>query len=872
MTLELKDISTSSGGTFSTSAFGTVARPKIVTPVENALRGMAKLHNAMHGAKPGCRANVSALRAVYRRGAAAYKPSRHPAVGRRRWAMRRVKAHMQLLASGQRPHPRYKNDDDLLPAGHPLAATTIAGRKALLAVEGHPERPAPPSRSAADLLAGLAHKTATDALDRLEVKAAWSPDKHPRDHRGRFIHIGGAVNALIDGKSQAGTVMSTRGQSVRVRTADGAEHTVAASATEVTDHVGEHQSLPELAHAHTDAERKAKQLAKANHPEAGAWAERQAALGDAIKTRTKAGESIHEPYAPQAAQEDLATPGGLHKHLTGGAHGDAAVPPFGPDDQAAHEQMHARAHALGADHSHAPPAAASAVPDPGWGKPYGSDGGPSYVTGDGTPVFMFRKGQAVRFYDGSGQQVGPDQTNVAPAVAYAHSQGWAPPPVAGDHALPGEADTRPDGSDWGSGYAPGDPRSDPAYDKYVANLDAQTETALADYGDTKDRHDHIDGVPGAYTAERQAQHDAIVDELLGSYKTMPRERKAVMLAGPPGAGKSTVIKQLGHQFGVESDDKGNPTNYATVNPDNIKEMMIARGMVDPVYASYGLGPQETATLIHEESSNIAKALHRALLAHGTNTIVDGTFSGPIDKNVGKINDLRASGYTVTGVLVDGDIERSLINAGARHRKNQQTNELDIPDLTIGGTRLQGRYVPIRHIEAQRPTGQWSDIMDRPHQSQNAENFEAAKDVFNGGIRIFDNSAGVQKLLYSEEPEPGGTPRVEPLGDKHLEKLATGTVGQVSNHDLPGVIALGLRKATETGRPHYVQAGPTGYGAHPAPVSRDYVHVTPAGHVTQVQRDPATGQITRTPMPRPDVEKLVDHYVKPAKDGGGSPRA
>ena len=61
-------------------------------------------------------------------------------------------------------------------------------------------------------------------------------------------------------------------------------------------------------------------------------------------------------------------------------------------------------------------------PDVNWGQQYGGSG-PSFQTPNG-PVWMFRKGQAVRFYDQSGQQVGPEQSNVAPATAYALSEGW----------------------------------------------------------------------------------------------------------------------------------------------------------------------------------------------------------------------------------------------------------------------------------------------------------------------------------------------------------------------------------------------------------------------------------------------------------------
>lgn len=66
-----------------------------------------------------------------------------------------------------------------------------------------------------------------------------------------------------------------------------------------------------------------------------------------------------------------------------------------------------------------PPVCSRAVT---WGEPYGA--GPHYRLPDGRTVTMYRKGQRVRFYDGSGAQVGPEQRNVAPGVAYALTHGW----------------------------------------------------------------------------------------------------------------------------------------------------------------------------------------------------------------------------------------------------------------------------------------------------------------------------------------------------------------------------------------------------------------------------------------------------------------
>jgi hypothetical protein len=60
-------------------------------------------------------------------------------------------------------------------------------------------------------------------------------------------------------------------------------------------------------------------------------------------------------------------------------------------------------------------------PDVKWGKPYGLP----YRRPDGSIVWMYRgKQNRVRFYDKDGKQVGPEQKNVAPAVAAAITQGW----------------------------------------------------------------------------------------------------------------------------------------------------------------------------------------------------------------------------------------------------------------------------------------------------------------------------------------------------------------------------------------------------------------------------------------------------------------
>ena len=61
-------------------------------------------------------------------------------------------------------------------------------------------------------------------------------------------------------------------------------------------------------------------------------------------------------------------------------------------------------------------------PEPGWGVRY-SGPCPAYQTPEG-PVWLYRKGQRVRFYNDDGLQVGPEQADIVPAISYARSQCW----------------------------------------------------------------------------------------------------------------------------------------------------------------------------------------------------------------------------------------------------------------------------------------------------------------------------------------------------------------------------------------------------------------------------------------------------------------
>lgn len=83
---------------------------------EDKIRSLMQEHNSKN---PKFKANMAQLKAVFRRGAGAFSSSHAPGMDRTRWGLNRIKAFLYLLRNGRPSNPRYKQDNDLLPDGHP---------------------------------------------------------------------------------------------------------------------------------------------------------------------------------------------------------------------------------------------------------------------------------------------------------------------------------------------------------------------------------------------------------------------------------------------------------------------------------------------------------------------------------------------------------------------------------------------------------------------------------------------------------------------------------------------------------------------------------------------------------------------------------
>jgi 2'-5' RNA ligase/predicted ABC-type ATPase len=210
--------------------------------------------------------------------------------------------------------------------------------------------------------------------------------------------------------------------------------------------------------------------------------------------------------------------------------------------------------------------------------------------------------------------------------------------------------------------------------------------AIADGRSTVDS-EMIDPSLGTWKPERARMHAEIVKSVLDKHKDVPRQRKAIVAGGLGGAGKTTVLAK---HMGVNRGD------YLTLNPDDIKEEMAARGMI-PVIR--GLSPMEASPLAHEEAGHIVDLIAAIAQHQGRNLIWDITMSSERTLKA-RLADLAQAGYTdVGGVFVHIPVQTAVDRARSRYIAGLEK--------WLRGEGLGGRLLPSSIIRAaERPGGSY----------------------------------------------------------------------------------------------------------------------------------------------------------------------
>ena len=194
---------------------------------------------------------------------------------------------------------------------------------------------------------------------------------------------------------------------------------------------------------------------------------------------------------------------------------------------------------------------------------------------------------------------------------------------------------------------------------------------------------------GAPTADRLDLHDRLIDLARSNAPHVRQEKKALLLAGPPGAGKSVTRDAiLGSQR----------AGFRVIDPDDFKQALLAAAVEDGSFATQimpqslragieggvALHPMECASLVHEESSALARRLRNQAIRDGDNVVID-TVLGSADKARSISAQLEAAGYDVQ--VVDVEVPFEVSEAQIRQRW------LEGNEAAQRGEGLGGRWVP-----------------------------------------------------------------------------------------------------------------------------------------------------------------------------------
>lgn len=152
---------------------------------------------------------------------------------------------------------------------------------------------------------------------------------------------------------------------------------------------------------------------------------------------------------------------------------------------------------------------------------------------------------------------------------------------------------------------------------------------------------------GRLTPERQRLHDAIVRQHFQGVKPVANPTVYVM-GGGPASGKSVMLGKL-----------DTPSNVVTVDPDHIKTLL-------PEFREgTARGDAHAGTMVHEESSALAKRIVAEAVRDRYQIVVDGTGDNSYENLTRKVESYRAGGAQIVANYVTVDTETAVARAYSR---------------------------------------------------------------------------------------------------------------------------------------------------------------------------------------------------------------
>jgi hypothetical protein len=187
------------------------------------------------------------------------------------------------------------------------------------------------------------------------------------------------------------------------------------------------------------------------------------------------------------------------------------------------------------------------------------------------------------------------------------------------------------------------------------------------------------------TTARRRLHEQILARAEDRASHVSCDRQAIVLAGPPGAGKTGVLSQvLAARRGAQAE----VGNWRTLNSDDFKDDLLEQAIADGSYEAFvkplavrdleaggeRFYPRELSALVHEESSMLVRAVGVGPVVH--------LWAGPALAKRGAVH----RGARGTGLVEDLDQTGDGTRNAREYREHAK--ELDVPVGPAFGWALQ----------------------------------------------------------------------------------------------------------------------------------------------------------------------------------------